>query len=439
MSDLSAAHSFAPARLRVRWKIFALLCAFGMVAYLQQRSLTIAAYKIMPELHLSQMQLGWLETAFLLGYALLQFPGGVLGQRLGARRTLILIGVLGFACTVATPFEPLLLAGTALFAMLLATQLLLGASQGPIFPVTAGVIESWFLPRTWPLAQGLMSMTLGLVSALTPPLITHLMSAFDWQRALLWTAVPAVALVVVWRWYGRNTPSEHPSVSAQELAELGEHVGARADNRVSWRDLWRLVRNRDVGALTVSYLCMNYVFYLLANWSFLYLVQERHFTMLEGGWLAGAPPIAAAIGAGVGGKLASDLCVRLGVRRGLRAVPLVSMPVAGLLLLYAVHAANGYLAVLALSLCYLAIELNEGPYWAAAMEVARGESMAATGLLNTGGNVAGFLGTPIVAYFSGQHAWQVPFVLGAVLALVSAALWLLVDPLRRVSSRPGDA
>jgi len=103
-----------------------------------------------------------------------------------------------------------------------------------------------------------------------------------------------------------------------------------------------------------------------------------------------------------------------------------------------VHAANGYLAVLALSLCYLAIELNEGPYWAAAMEVARGESMAATGLLNTGGNVAGFLGTPIVAYFSGQHAWQVPFVLGAVLALVSAALWLLVDPLRRVSSRAGN-
>ena len=37
------------------------------------------------------MQLGWLETAFLLGYAGMQFPGGVLGQRLGAR-SFVLIG-----------------------------------------------------------------------------------------------------------------------------------------------------------------------------------------------------------------------------------------------------------------------------------------------------------------------------------------------------------
>src|SRR5256885_14569642 len=51
--------------------------------------------------------------------------------------------------------------------------------------------------------------------------------------------------------------------------------------------IWALLQNRDVLLLTVSYLCMNYVFYLLANWCFLYLVQERHITVLESGWLAG--------------------------------------------------------------------------------------------------------------------------------------------------------
>ena len=54
---------------------------------------------------------------------------------------------------------------------------------------------------------------------------------------------------------------------------------------------------------------MNYVFYLIANWCFLYLVQERHFNILEGGWLAAAPPLAAALGAGIGG-IACDRSVR---------------------------------------------------------------------------------------------------------------------------------
>ena len=64
--------------MRVRWKIFTLLFSFGLMAYVQQRSLAVASYQMMPALHLSQMQIGWLEWAFLLGYAALQFPGGVL-------------------------------------------------------------------------------------------------------------------------------------------------------------------------------------------------------------------------------------------------------------------------------------------------------------------------------------------------------------------------
>src|SRR2546430_9816039 len=49
-----------------------------------------------PQLGLSQMQIGWLEWAFLLGYTALQFPGGVLGQRAGARTTFVVIGLLAF-------------------------------------------------------------------------------------------------------------------------------------------------------------------------------------------------------------------------------------------------------------------------------------------------------------------------------------------------------
>lgn len=416
--------------VRVRWKIFAFLFGFGFIGYLEQRGITVASVQLMPQLSLSQMQLSWLEQAFLVGYTIMQFPGGVLGQRLGARAMFVIIGLLALAATLVTPLAPLLLSGAALFALLLGAQLLLGVAQAPIFPVSAGVFEAWFTADRWPLVQGLQSMGLGLGNAVTPPLIAWLMSSFGWQRALVWTALPALVLILWWAWYGRDTPAEHPQVSPAELAELGEQRSATVDRSISWSRIWELLRDRDVLVLTGSYLCMNYVFYLLTNWCFLYLVQERHFTVLESGLLAGIPPLAAAIGAGLGGKLACSFSARLGIRAGLRLIPLVSLPAAGVLLLIAVGVSNAYLAVAALALCYFAVELNEGPYWATIMHVGRADSMAASGLLNTGGNVGGLVVTPAVGYLSGQHAWTAAFQIGAAFALLSAAAWLFVDPTR---------
>jgi ACS family glucarate transporter-like MFS transporter len=418
----------------VRWKIFLFLFGFGFIAYVQQRSLTVASYRMMPDLGLTQMQIGWLEEALLIGYTAMQFPGGVIGQRLGARLMFVVIGLIAFAACLVTPLAPLLLQGSALLGVLLAAQLMAGAAQGPIFPVSTGVFQTWFTPDKWPLVQGLQSMGLGLGASFTPPLIAWLMTAFDWRRALAWTTLPALLLIAWWAWYGRNSPAEHPSVSAEELAELGPEPPASVDSAISWSRMWALMKNRDVLVLTASYLCMNYVYYLLANWCFLYLIQERHFTVLQSGMLAGTPPLAAAIGAGVGGWLASVLGKRYGIRRGLRILPLISLPAAGVLQFVAVDAANAYLAVAALALCFACVELNEGPYWAAIMHVGRADAMAASGLLNTGGNAGGLVATPIVAYLSGHHAWTPAFLIGTGFALASAAGWLLVDPTRRAAA-----
>src|SRR5512137_318307 len=105
-----------------------------MMAYLQRTSLGVAAQNIMPDLHLSQLQIGWLNAAFATCYALFQLPGGIIGQRFGARITFVIVGLVGLLATIATPLAPVLLTGTALFLALLFAQGLLGASQGPVFP-----------------------------------------------------------------------------------------------------------------------------------------------------------------------------------------------------------------------------------------------------------------------------------------------------------------
>jgi predicted MFS family arabinose efflux permease len=319
------------------------------------------------------------------------------------------------------------------------------------------------------------------------------MSVMGWQRALLWASLPAIGLILVWGWYGRNSPREHRSVSPEELAEIGSaptaavdgtsaHVvaagappgaanasidaasapvatagaanapvhadsapvaaagapvaaeapvaagaaGAPVDATISLRQLLNILTDRNVLLLAISYLCMNYSFYLLSNWVFLYLVQERKFSVLESGWLASSPPLAAAVGAGVGGLLTGTLCLKFGNRWGYRLLPLCALPAAGVLLLLSVGASNPYWAVVGLALCFAAVELNEGAYWGAAMTLGRGDTMAVSGVMNTGGNLGGIIGIPIIAYLSEKHLWSAAFAIGAGFAVASAVLWLAI-------------
>jgi ACS family glucarate transporter-like MFS transporter len=189
----------------------------------------------------------------------------------------------------------------------------------------------------------------------------------------------------------------------------------------------RVLANRDVLLLAVSYTIMNYVFYLLSTWCFLYLVQERHLSVLESGWLASLPFIAAGVGAAIGGKVSDSLAVRYGLSRGYRAVPVVTLPLAGLLLFVGVESSNPYFAVAALSLAFAAVEVTEAAYSAATTAVAREHTMTAWGVVGTGGNLGGVIGTPLVAVLSAHHAWTAAFLTGTASAIISGVLWFWID------------
>lgn len=415
---------------RIRWPIFGFLFAFSVLAYVQRTSVAVAAEPMMADLGITQEEVGWLLTAFLISYTAFQFPGGILSQRLGARRALFGLGILAFLATLATATSAWVLSGVGLLMVLLAARFALGVAQAPLFPVFSGAIERWFPVAQWAMPQGVLAAAMNLGSALTPPLVAGLMQAFGWQVALMSTAVPALLLAVAWLRYARDTPAAHPGVGAAELAELADNPPPSIEGPVTWARIRGLLANRDLLLLTISYFLMNYVFYLLTFWCFLYLVQERHFAIIEGGWLASLPYVAAAVGSIYGGTTNTWLCRRFGERRGYRLGPIAALPAAGLFLLLVAVVPNAYWAILALCGAFACVEFTEAPYWAATMRVCPADTMAATGILNTGANLGGILATPIVAALSGHGHWALAFVTGTGFAVASAALWFWVDVTR---------
>jgi MFS transporter, ACS family, glucarate transporter len=413
--------------LRVRWLVLALLFGFAFTGYVQRTSVAIAAERMMPELGLTQVQVGWLLTAFLFSYSVCQLPGGLLGQRFGARRTLTGLGLASVLATGLTAAAPSLAAGAALLGTLLLARSLLGVAQAALFPVVSGAIQGWFPVRAWASAQGLIVTGLWCGAAATPPLVAWLMQRHGWRWALVVAAAPSLLLVALWHACSRDRPADHPAVRPDELAELAENPVAPSGNPASWPRLRRVLRDPQILRITASYFVMNYVFYLVTFWSFLYLVQDRRMTALESGALASLPFLVAGTASAVGGDLADRLRVRLGDRVGMRVLPLAGLPSAAVFLYLTVRAESTYGAVAALCLGFACVEITEGSFWGATMRLAPTDTMAATAVLNTGGNLGGVVATPIIAALSARHGWPAVFATGAATAVAAAALWLTVD------------
>src|SRR3954452_10998384 len=79
--------------------IVALLFAFSAISYFDRTIMSIAGPALIREFGISATEMGSVYSAFILGYALLMIPGGWLTDRIGSRRTLLLMGSFSAAFT----------------------------------------------------------------------------------------------------------------------------------------------------------------------------------------------------------------------------------------------------------------------------------------------------------------------------------------------------
>ena len=415
-----------------RWKFFWLLAAMAFLSYALRQDIQVAGQFMMPALGIDEVQMGWIYAAFPLGYAIGQLPGGMLGERFGARRVLAILGVMWLLTSVATGFLPGFFAGSvaAVIGVLLVVRFLVGLVHAPIFPVQAVAIAAWFPVGHWGLPTSLSSAGLTLGAAATQPLVAAAMIAWGWQSAFYIYIPFGVLLFLWWWWYATDDPAVHPGVAPAELALIraGRKAldGVPAEEKGAW---FRLLGNRDTLLLAVAYFSMNVVFYLFFTWFLHYLVKVRGFSLLEnGGWLAALPWLTGCFAAVLGGWTCDVLCARLGPRLGCRIPGACGMAATAVFLIVGLHVDNAYLAVALMSLCFASTQFTEAAFWEAQTFLAPAHAGSGTGIMNTGANVAGFIVGPLVPWLAvNQGLGWVPTLGGAAgFALLSSVLWLFV-------------
>ena len=70
-----------------RWKIAFLIFLISFVAYMDRVNLSVATPVIMQEFGFTKIDMGFIQTFFFAGYAIMQVPGGILAEKFGMRKT----------------------------------------------------------------------------------------------------------------------------------------------------------------------------------------------------------------------------------------------------------------------------------------------------------------------------------------------------------------
>lgn len=409
----------------MRWFIAGMVGAFAFVSYIERMNISVAAELMMPDLGLTKIQMGQVFSSFLVGYAIFQVPAGKLGDVIGPRVTLALAALLWGCATIFTAvLANIFVAGSASLLMaLVAVRFLLGASEGATFPVGSRAIRNWTPPRERAFGNAFMMAGSASAAAVSAPLVSWLMLRFGWRPAFYITSVLAFGIALLWYALATDYPRDHRRVSPRELEVIGNFSGEPAQKHSS---LSELLTDRDILFLSISYTCEGYVLFIFVFWLYIYLVEVRGFSMLNGGLVASLPWLTALVCTPLGGLLCDRISEKRGRFAGARAVITLGYGLSGLLLFAAAKLNGRAAAVAALCISVGALYFAEPAFWATAVHLSRERAGTVSGIMNTAGILGGVISTSITPIIVSHFGWIPALASGAAVAIGCTAMWLLL-------------
>jgi len=424
---------------RVRWLLVFWLFLLSAVAFLDRVKVSIAGISIATEYGISNKQLGGVFSSILWGYALFQTVGGRLADRYGPRRVLTL-GVVWWGIFTALTASLPVHFRWALWA-LITVRFLLGAGEAVVYPASNQFVARWIPVAERGAANGWIFAGVGVGSGLTPPLITLIMSHYGWRASFWVCALIGLLAGAVWFVIARDTPAQHPRVSAQERGWIESGISlesaspARAATSgsvppatrklIPWR---RVLTSKDVLAVTLSYFCFGYVAWIFFSWFYIYLAQVRRLNLKASAFYAMLPFLAMAVACLLGGLISDWLTRECGRRVGRCGVATVAMALAAAFIALGSHVQGGRLASVFLAGGAGALYLAQSSFWSVTADIAAASSGSVSGFMNMGAQIGGALTALLTPVIAQDFGWTASFLVAAALSLLGSTAWLAVDP-----------
>jgi len=412
----------ARTRRKISWRILPFIFLLYIIAYLDRANVAFVKLSMTTDLGFSDAVFGLGAGIFFLGYFLLEIPGALIIERWSARRWLARILVTWGICTVLVGFVR-----TA--NQFYAARFLLGAAEAGFFPGIIVYLSHWFCKQDRARATARFVMAAPISLVIGAPLSALILKATwweipGWRWVFILEGIPAIIFGFVTLFYLTDRPSQAAWLSPEERdwinAEL--ELEKREKRRSNQRSIWASLRQRNVILLAAAGFLANIGGYGFIVWlpTRLKLVSGLSISLATA---AAALPFALAL---VSLWLVGRSSDRTGERRLHAGIPLM---VAGTFQALSVLPDQPALLTIGwMVLTGAAIFAWTPAYWVLPT-LMMGESAAAAsiGLINSIGNLGGFVGPSVVGYFSSRHLpeWTGVIFL-AVCYWLSAALTLMV-------------
>ena len=289
---------------RLGWVIAVLLFVATGLSFLDRQVLSMLILKIQAEIKVSEVEYGWINTGFLISYAIMFTLGGLLTDRFGTRIGLAFsVGLWSLSTALHSTAQNIWHLGIARF--------FLGAGEGGCFPGAAKGITEWFPGKNKGMAMGIAIGGASFGAVIAPPVTVYLNNIIGWRGAFLATGIFGIIWVVLWLIL-YHKPSKSPYITKEELAEIEAHnpiVKKEINSKIPIRNILKL--KQTWGLIAIRFL-LDPVFYFIMFWIPKYLSQERNVSFERIGELFWIPFFALGVSNIIGGWF-SDRLIKAGI------------------------------------------------------------------------------------------------------------------------------
>jgi len=432
--------------LPIRYLLVTWLFVLSTIAFLDRTNISIAGPEIAKEFGIDNSHLGWIFSAFLVGYAAFQIPGGILIRNFGPRRVLACLVTLWGVLTVLACFVPPQMPG-AIWVLFL-VRVALGASSAVMYPSANQFVERWFPVHERGKASGIVFGGVGLGSGIAPPLLTSIILLSGWHAAFWFCAIVGVVAAGIWYLIARDTPEQHPWVRSSELALITSGRGDVPNSNDAPVSLeaeaalppekhplpWaKIFFSKQVIALFASYFTYGYISWIFFSWFYIYMAQVRGLSLKTSAVYSIFPFIAMTVGSLSGGVASDWLAHNVSPRVGRCFLPAFALTMTGILLAAGsrVESAIAATALLAGGAGFLYV--SQSCFWSVTADFAGEHAGVVSATINMGCQIGAAVTASLTPLIAARFGWEASFMTATVLAILGASAWFLVDPKARLA------